>query len=135
MPFVYSTLSTDTTYNFYQPRVGKTTTSAVLIPYKKILIKGNANIADKSFRTSKGTVTEVTQEEAELLMTHNVFLMHEKNKFVCIEDRKEKLSTVIENTLDPREPAAPKIASDFPKKDPDDELATAPQPTTNKKKK
>jgi hypothetical protein len=137
MPFVYSTLSQDTSYNVYVKREGKTTHSGPLKPIRKILIAGGTGVADKKLVTPRGKATKVTQEDAELLMENKVFLMHMANKFVIIEDSNEDPEVIVDvGEMAPKDFSAPKTPEDFPKKNPNDENAEpSPQPTLNKKKK
>ena len=74
MMYVLSKLTGAQDYNFYAegtaPGVNQVTCT--------IHINGGANLADKHFITPDGIITEITEEQAERLKTHPVFIQHEK---------------------------------------------------------
>ena len=87
MSFVLSTLSAPVEYTIYSKDFAgdQPTLNRVI---KKIVIDGYANMANKHFITEKSVLTEVTDEELELLKTNKVFQMHVNNGFMKIVETK-----------------------------------------------
>ena len=87
MAFILSTLSAPVEYTIYcKDFAGDQPTLNRVI--RKIVIDGYANIANKHFITEKSVLTEVTDEELELLKANKVFLMHVNNGYLKIIETK-----------------------------------------------
>lgn len=100
---VYSTMSTDVDYTFW----GVHNAAAIALTQEfSIRINGKANIADKVLHTPRGAVTNVTDEEADLLESHPIFRQHLKNGFVAIEARNANIDQVLDDMV-PRDESAP----------------------------
>lgn len=105
MNYVYSTLSTPMQYTFYK----NTPSNQPAVIFKSIKIKGGASIMDKrELHTPRGFVTQVTDEELELLKTNEVFKTHLENGFISFEERKEKSLDKKLETMTKRDFSAPK---------------------------
>lgn len=122
MKYVYSTLSNDMEYVLYSDNK----VNDLHQKTKSIIINGGANVAHKkTLVTPKGVVTEISDEDAELLSQNPTFKRQAKNGFVTIESSKG----------DPD-----KVAKDLTEKDgaaqltPDD-YADEEKPKSNKSKK
>lgn len=89
MPYVISKMAANTEYTVYK-RVedGKEVRN---IPQRSILIKGGQGVADRRtlLAPSNGVVTEISDEEAEILKQNAVFCMQEQNGYVKIVYNKE----------------------------------------------
>lgn len=104
MKHVYSTLTADTAYTFGHGPDGQ--------PSKVILVKGGHGVATKHFITPQGVVTSLEDEDADLLATHPLFQLHQKNGFVVIDSTKtdaEKVSASMEG----RDKSAPLTPQDY----------------------
>lgn len=77
--YVYSTLANDQRY--VERNQNRSEVAAVFIA-------GKANIPNRHMLTSRGVVTEVTDEQLAILRKNAVFLLHEKNGFLSVERRK-----------------------------------------------
>ena len=87
MAFILSTLSAPVEYTIYcKDFAGDQPTLNRVI--RKIVIDGYANMASKHFITEKSVLTEVTDEELELLKANKVFLMHVNNGYLKIIETK-----------------------------------------------
>lgn len=104
MHYVYSTLASD---NIYCPYL-KNVTGDVNIPQKGVFIKGGSGIANKYMYTPKGVVTEVTDQELEILEANQVFQMHKENGYILVEKRKvEPEKKIKSGDLKERDVSAP----------------------------
>lgn len=77
---IHSTASQPMTYCIYRDNG----TSAVLV--KKIEIKGTANVADQFGIVSQGAVTEIPEEDYELLKKDDAFNRHVRRGFMKVYD-------------------------------------------------
>lgn len=77
---IHSTASQPMTYCIYR----ENGTSAVLV--KKIEIKGTANVADQFGVVAPGCVTEVSDEDYELLKKDDAFNRHVRRGFMKVYD-------------------------------------------------
>lgn len=86
MPYIISSLSSDVKYVFWN-KVAEN----VVTPYKEILIKGGAHVADKkTLVMPNGVVTEVSKDDLELLITNPCFKTHLEGGFVKIVETESK---------------------------------------------
>lgn len=96
MPFILSTLSTPVEYTVYsRDLAGQNPTVNRVIT--KVVIDGYANMANKHFITEKSVLTEVTDEQVELLKQNKVFQMHVDNGYMkIVETRTDDTSNMEE---------------------------------------
>lgn len=87
MAFILSTLSTPVEYTIYSKDFAgdQPTLNRVI---DKVVIDGYANMANKHFITEKSVLTEVTDEQLELLKANKVFQMHVNNGYLKIVETK-----------------------------------------------
>lgn len=107
MFYVFSTLTCDTLYHIYPADNHKRDIS---ITDKKILIKGGHGVSQKkSFYTPMGVMTQVSDEDMELLQKDFHFQEHQKLGFITIEKRKAETEKVAAsmNLLDKSRPLTP----------------------------
>lgn len=107
MFYVFSTLSTDVAYTIYGEAVNDMPTIE-----RQIVINGGANVATKNLITPKGVMTTIEDADLELLRAHPVFIMHEKNGFVTVEDKAHDPEKVATN-MEARDESAPLTDGDF----------------------
>lgn len=139
--YVYSTLSSDNIYTSYhkqevsvvagkEPRV----TNAPLIE-SQITIKGGANVAPAGIRrleTPLGVVTEVTEDELELLESNEVFQTHKKNGFISIRKKKVNPEVAVAD-MQTRDDSSPLTEADMAKAEPDEKEKVKPTGRFDKK--
>lgn len=104
MKYVYSTLTADTAYSFGHGADGQ--------PSKLILVKGGHGVANKHIITPQGVCTALDDADADLLATHPLFQIHQKNGFVVIDATKteaEKVASIMEG----RDKSAPLTPQDY----------------------
>ncbi|MDR0736617.1 MAG: hypothetical protein LBF51_07285 [Zoogloeaceae bacterium] len=105
--YVYSTLSAAQEYAGWAkgandlPRIRK-----------MVRINGGANLADKHLITSKGAVTEISEEDEAFLRENEIFRLHEKNGFVRVDRKKETVDKAVAQ-LEARDISAPDRPDDF----------------------
>jgi hypothetical protein len=122
MPYVISKMAANTEYTVYK-RVqdGKEVRN---IPQRGIVVKGGQGVADR--RTllvpTNGVVTEITDEEAEILKQNTVFKMHEENGYVKIVYSKDTDSAA--NEMQKEDDSAQLTKEDFRNSIPGAEDAT-----------
>lgn len=95
--YVYSTLSSDVTYNKKDKHGNIEAT---------VTVAGKANIPNRHMLTSKGITTEVSEAELDLLNANRVFQLHKKNGFITVEDKKHDAEKVADsmNNMDKSAP-------------------------------
>jgi len=137
MPYVYSTLSSDNAYTFYE-KDGSNKNAAphsIHKVKKKILIKGGTAVAqstpERGIYTPYGVVTEITESELNLLLGgltvkeikerpledhphkgNPVFKKHLKNGFLRVDDKKIEVEKAVAN-LEAKDQSAQKTDKDF----------------------
>jgi hypothetical protein len=106
--FVYSTLSCPQRYVKWAEAVS----GNVPREERAVLIQGGANVANKNLITPRGVVTEIKDEEYELLKQNDLFNTHVKNGYVTVEERKADVDKVVTG-MEARSPDAPLTPGDF----------------------
>lgn len=109
-----------------------TSPAGIKTPAKKIIIAGQANIADKRLDTPKGKVTEVSNEDYALLQEIPVFQLHVKNGHIKVENSKKEVEKVVEADMSPKDKSAPKTPKDYKSKKSKDGTTFENEPTTGK---
>jgi hypothetical protein len=106
--YVFSTLSNDQLYTQWikQPDPQPPVIGA------QVLIKGGFGIADKNFITPRGTVTEIDDDQYDVLKTVPQFLEHLKNGFIQVMTKHSEPEKVAAN-MNRADPSQPKTASDY----------------------
>ena len=82
MPHVTSTLTAAQEYTLW-----KETVPGNISPIKSVRIEGGTNCPNKNFITPEGVVTQITEEEAEILEMIPAFKQHQERGFVKIHRR------------------------------------------------
>ena len=108
MPYVYSTLSCPQRYVKYS----EAPAGSVPREERAVLIEGGANVANRNLITPRGVVTEVTDEELVLLRQNPLFVTHETNGYISVEERKADVDKVVTG-MEARSPDAPLTPEDF----------------------
>jgi hypothetical protein len=112
MNYVFSTLSTPMYYTKHENG-----TSGEPVEICRIFINGGANIADRrTLITPRGVVTEVSDQDLEVLKANKVFQMHMLNKFITIERHKEDANKVAKD-MEPEDKSAPLTPAKVKKQD------------------
>lgn len=113
MPYILSTLTAGQDYTFY---VKQDINEGINRVSKVITINGGANVADKHFLTKDGILTEISDDNLELLQTHPVFQTHLKNGFVKImKSNSEKDVRKGKKDMSPKDNGAPLTPESFEK--------------------
>jgi len=108
MPFyVFSTLTTDVVYTGWVKG-----NSDLPVLEKQVLIKGGSNVADKRLFTPLGIMTEVSEEELEVLENDQVFQLHKQNGFIKVEKKKADPERVA-GDMKTKDQSAPLTPNDF----------------------
>ncbi len=112
MPFIYSTMSQDTTYNVYGEKPAGSVINNVT---QQILIRGGANVANrKALVTPVGVVTEVSDATLAELQKNETFQRQLKAGVLKVDAKKVEVEKVVKD-MNPKDGAAQKVASDFAK--------------------
>ena len=123
MPYVYSTSSNDQLYRVY----GKPAVDGQPSPVEhEVFVKGKANIADKHFWTPRGVVTEITNEQKDILLSCPAFCDHVQAGYMTIEEKKADSVESVAAALQGRDESAPLTDNDF--------LAKGEKPAVTNKK-
>lgn len=112
--YVFSTLTNDQTYHDYEISESKDILPTVK---SKIFIKGGHGVAGKHLITPRGVMTEISDEEFEILKNNTDFQLHVKNGFIQAEQRKRELKEVI-GDMEQKDKSAPLTPNDFSKRVP-----------------
>lgn len=115
MPYVYSTMTCDVEFRLYKKNSSKDL-SQVEKDSKgkpiKVLIKGGNGVANKVLYTPKGAVTEVTEEQLEMLKNDLTFQRREKRGFISY-DKKEVKPEKKAKDMAEKDASAPITPEDF----------------------
>jgi hypothetical protein len=107
MPYITSTLSSGVNYAIYG-----TTAGGLPVVKKEIIISGGTGVINKVFATPNGVVTEVTDEELELLEAHPLFRKHKEAGFIKVS-KSSKLDT---SNMEEKDKSAQLVEKDFTKR-------------------
>lgn len=127
MPFVYSTLANDNILVKYSIPEDK---NKIPVETARILIKGGAGVSTgKAFITPRGVVTQVTDEQLDILKSISDFQDHVKTGYMSFTDKEYSVESIVPDMI-ARDNSAPLIPQDFDESDED-----APQPVVGSPKK
>lgn len=116
MPHVASTATADNLYVEYLEGGGN-----LKVPGRKVLVKGGIGIANRMLVTPTGaTLTEVTDEEADMLEENEAFQMHAKAGFVQIIRSKKVDGDRAAADMKTKDGSAPMTPSDYQDKNKED---------------
>ena len=107
MAYIFSTLTCDNEYTLWK-RIGEDR----VIPVKSVIIKGGTGIVNKNLITPMGVMTEVTDEQLELLEQNPSFKRHKENGFLVVEKTKQEPEKVA-SKMKIKDKSAPKVEADF----------------------
>lgn len=112
---IISTLATDTEYTLYKRmQDGK---SLRLQAVKSILIKGGQGVMRRRelVTPQNGVITEVSDNDIELLLSNPVFIRHQKNGFIRIIDEagSKKAASVVDSDMEKNDDSAQLTPEDF----------------------
>ena len=107
MPYVYSTLTASQKYTTY-----KKGNNDMAVVDRQIVINGGAGISDKFLRTPNGVVTNVTDEEFELLKTNKAFVRHAERGYIKVDEKLHDVDNVAAD-METRDASAPLVDGDF----------------------
>lgn len=107
MPYITSTLSNSVNYAIY----GKTAGGLPVIK-KEIIIEGGSNVINKLYATPHGVVTQISDEDLELLEAHPLFRRHKEAGFMKVS-KSEKLDI---SSMEEKDTSAQLVDKDFTKK-------------------
>jgi hypothetical protein len=122
--YVYSTLAAHVKYTRYHkqevklslvPGVAPKITEAPIVE-KFVLIKGRAGVAPPGVRkleTPLGVVTQVNDDELELLEANEVFQTHVKNGFIQIRSDNVSPEVAVAAGMESRDVSAPIVEADM----------------------
>lgn len=123
--YVYSTLAANMEYTTHHrqevmpnPAGGMPRISDVPRIDKVVKIKGGANVAPAGIRrleTPLGVMTNVTEEEAEILKNHPVGKIHIENGYIVIRKGKVDPEVAVASGMEARDESAPMVEGDMVK--------------------
>lgn len=106
--YIYSTLSNSQMYTKYSPAPE----GGVSRVEKTVLINGGANVANKNIITPRGVVTEISEEEYNLIKENTLFKTHVANGYISVEAKKAEVEKVVTN-MESRSQDAPLTPEDY----------------------
>ena len=107
MPYITSTMGCGVNYAIYGKSAG-----GLPIVIKEITVNGGTGVINKVFATPNGVVTQVSDEDLELLEAHPLFKMHKEAGFVKV-CKTEKVDV---SNLEEKDKSAQLVEKDFTKK-------------------
>lgn len=110
--YVYSTLSNDQAYAGW----AKPNENSLPVRTKTVLIKGGANVANKTLVTPKGVPNAISDEDLEFLKKNRHFVDHMKRGFIKIGKRGE--ADKVAKDMTAKDQSAPRTPDDFGDKAP-----------------
>lgn len=114
MNYVFSTLATDMTYvNWVSPGAG-----IPPVEGKSIFIQGGAGVAQRGrpgsdIWTPLGRVTEVSDEDVDMLERNEVFALHKKNGFIKVQKKSADPEKAVAD-MNRKDASSPRTESDYP---------------------
>ena len=111
--FIYSTLTNAQTYTNYTPHVA----GQIPVAVEEVTIKGGANLADSHFDTPFGVMTEVTDEQMEILNRNFVFNQHKKAGYITIRTDKVDPEVAVAADMQQKDGSAPHTPNTFARED------------------
>jgi len=107
--FIVSRASQDNEYVVWE-----TTTNGQKAVKKTILIKGGANVLDKhTMTTPNGVVTEISDEDYEILKEHTAFKRHLSRGFMEVMKEEKKARKLSKEKTDKKDGSAQLTPKDF----------------------
>lgn len=107
--FVYSTLSSDQKYMAWKPADKEAPHSE---PLAHVMVRGGTNVANKHFITPHGMVTEVTEDQYQLLLQNDVFKRHVQNGFIQVREEKVDPEVAASSGMQQTDDSAPITPND-----------------------
>jgi hypothetical protein len=109
MPFVYSTLTNTNAFILY----ANTNAHSLGVALQRIEIKGGHGMKNpKGLDTPRGVVTQITDEELEILKKDYSFMQHVKDGWITFDDKKIDPEKKADNMAD-KDGSAPLTPKDF----------------------
>jgi hypothetical protein len=108
--FVYSTLANDQSYTNYTDAKDRRSDLPSVIG--SVYIKGGFGVADKQFLTPQGAVTEVDDDELEMLNANYDFQQHVKRGHIKVSDMEAPAEKVAAD-MDHSDPSLPLNENDY----------------------
>lgn len=102
--YVYSTLTNDTKYVRYAPARAN---GAPNVELDSVLIAGGANRADKHLITPRGVMTQVTDEQLEMLQNNEAFKRHVEQGYMLVRTDRVDPEVAVAADMEQRDGAAP----------------------------
>lgn len=110
MPFIYSTLTCSNTFVLYAPKNDPNALSRII---KRIEIHGGHGMKHpKALDTPKGVVTQVSDEELDLLQQSSSFKRQVAAGFIVVDAKKIETEKMAENMAQ-KDASAPLTPKDF----------------------
>ena len=109
--FIYSTLPCAQQYTLYAKDQPNPTVNVV---DKHVLIEGGHGVANKNIITPYGVMTEVTEEQMEILNNVPQFKSHKEAGYISVRDKQDDVEKVADN-LDKDSKDMPKSKKDLNK--------------------
>lgn len=112
--FIYSTLTAPQQYTVYQDGpVNDGLKTKVKVAH--VFVGGGANVSNKHFVTPLGAVTEVSEDELQLLRGNWCFNDHVKNGFITVQETGKKMDVeeVVKSDMKPKDKSAPLTKKDM----------------------
>lgn len=129
MPHVYSTATNDCSYSHYQKGGAD-----LPVRVKTVTVKGGRGWTPTRGKSLFPGITEVSDDDAEFLMSNEAFLRHEKAGFVRIEGSRVEAEKVVADMVT-ADGSAPLVPEDFKAEETADEILHGGAPKTGRSKK
>lgn len=105
--YAYNTMTAGVTYTLYEENP-----SGLNVVKAQVDIAGGANVPNKNLVTPLGVVTEITDDQLDILKQIPLFHEHVKNGFLVIQKRKDDVEAVVPDMVS-RDDSAPLTPNDF----------------------
>jgi len=109
--FIYSTASNDQKFNLFKP----TEKGGVPVVAGFVIIKGRANVANRNRITEKGVMTQISDEQWELLQQVNAYKDMAKNGYMHHDSKRLDPAVAAEKNLEAKDKSAPLTPKDAEK--------------------
>ena len=106
--YVYSTMTASVTYCAWRKGGGDVPSIA-----QSVTINGGSNVVDKFIRTPLGVMTEITQDQLDIMEQDGVYQIHKAKGFITVDANLHDVEKVVAGNMESSDASAQLTPNDF----------------------
>ena len=106
--YVYSTMTASVTYCAWRKGGGDVPSIA-----QSVTINGGSNVVDKFIRTPRGVMTEITQDQLDIMEQDGVYQIHKSKGFITIDANLHDVEKVVAGNMESADASAQLTPNDL----------------------